>query len=292
MFGAALLGAVLPLGAAFEAQAADSGARCQLSAGLWRRAADPVQAEYCGLVFLARARRTSDPAGAVLLSKRALALRNGGVLARVELGRALLASEEPLLAHQEFSELVAKHGDVVLQTLTAEELAAFGRAALLSEKYPEAARFYRASALLLKETSPTAEAVTLIEAATAVTFAEEDAGSEARAYLNNARMRNSPLLYPLIDALFVLSLARDGRIEQAKQRAESFESTWTLSWILQRTEGKTRKGEPRLPLGERERALFSLALFVEPSAAEEFRQLAREKSGPLPAHLKEKASDE
>ncbi len=266
---------------------------CQVASGLWRRAADPSLAEYCRLIFFARARRSTDPGAAVLLSKQALSLRPGGLLARVELGQALLLSGSAAAAYAEFSHLLADSAQSVFRRLTPQELASAGRAALLSSQYSEAARFYRAAALLLGSESPSEEARTLIEAAAAVTFAEPSAGPEARAYLTNARVKNAPLLYPLIDALVVLSFERDGRPEQAKQRASVFENTWKLSWIFERVEGaQSKSGQPlpALPEGETKRALAAVARFVEPEAVAEWELMDGDEDD-LPSHLKERKAE-
>lgn len=258
----------------------------------WRRVTDKGADDYCRLIDRARARLYSEPKEAKTLSNEARALRPPGLAAQLLHAHAQLLLGQPEEAHREFTQAVpALTAPEVSAYLTPLAVAAGARAALLSGDYEQALSRYRWLLLRIgKFHNPREEARLLIEASTAVSYAQKGGGREARAYLSAAESKNAPLIRPLVKAARALSLLREGERERAKREVAEFESSWALAWMFERQSPVGTPGEtiPILPPGERFALFAAVAESVEPEAAEEHWAQFLEEGGPLlPSHLKE-----
>lgn len=284
------------LSVVFSSEAARAGGEtgevsCYEHVPFWSRVTDKDTDAYCQLLDRGRARLYSSPREALALAKKAATLRSSATVATLLGAHAELLLDHADQAHAEFSRAVPDLGAQEIASLLSPTFVAAGaRAALLSGDYEAALIRYRWVLLRLFDFhNPREEARLLIEAAVAASYASPDAGREARAYLAAAETKNAPLLRPIVQAAWALSLLRDGDVERAKRKVAHFESSWELVWIFEGQHPVGRPGEtiPVLPKGEREALFAVVAEAVEPEAAEEHWQSFAEMAGAeAPQHMR------
>jgi hypothetical protein len=131
-------------------------------------------------------------------------------------------------------------------------------------QYEESLRHYRRALLLPDWHDPRERARVLVEAATAASYAGPENSQETRTYLRVAIQQNSPLLRPIAAAALVLSLLRDGRLQEAQRVAagSGLSSSFQLRYAFRdSTDGATwDRIVPILPPGEATAMAVALAI--------------------------------
>jgi len=222
------------------------------------------------------------------LATKAARLKKENQDAELLIAQAALLFQKPEVAHRLFEQAQQRHRPSRLPVVVHVSAA---RAAALSGNYKVALDHYRAVALRIEKVrGPREQVRILVEAATAAGYATANSGREARAYLNVAKRKNAPLLHPVVNAAWVLSLRRDGRDADAKVAAESMGSGWGIHRSFEEA-GELRGGFgevlPVLPTGEGFFMAAALASHLEPQS-ESLHLEAAEKSGAsLPKHLRD-----
>lgn len=212
--------AALDQGMRTRAQSSPRPRECRAAGGgndgLWLRLRDADAQRYCDFLARGYARLREDPAEALAAADRAQALAGTVLAPRLLRARALLRSNQPLVAYREF--VAVELGDS-RSFADPNALHDYARAASSAEQPVEAARLYRLlmSRLALMD-DPRERLLSQIEAAAHVMATRPGGPDEALGYLAETRQQTLGLA-AWVSGLSALALQRAGRAAPQDPRA-------------------------------------------------------------------------